>query len=97
MERTREKGQSVGKITVPDGKELKSFKLYCSKHGDITDAAIAMPVVYTDIKGEKHNDKNIYCIACLNEFLMKLQKDGYFGKIAVVPIVGDKEKESSSK
>lgn len=94
MEAARKEDKSVGKITVPDGKELKSFKLYCSKHGDITESAIAMPVTYTDITGIKHNEKNIYCIACLNEFLTKLQESGEIGKIAVVPIVGDK---SSSK
>lgn len=82
------------KITIPEGKELKSFKIFCNRHGDITESCIAMPITYTDIKGAKHSDKNIYCMACLNEFLLKLQKNDDIGKIAIVPIVGDKKEEN---
>lgn len=87
----RNGSEAAQKITIPEGKELKSFKLYCSKHGDITDASIALPITYKDISGKEVSEKNVYCMACLNDLLKQFQKNGDIGKIAIVPIVGKKE------
>lgn len=82
--------EGLSTITIPSGKELKKLAVYCSKHGDVTDASIKMNTERIDIRGVKVVDRNVYCIACLNELLMKFQETGEIGKIAVVPVIGDK-------
>lgn len=46
-----------------------------------------------DINDHKITDRNCYCIACLNELLMKFQKSGDIGNLAIVPVVEDEEKK----
>lgn len=88
---------SIGVITVPKGKVLKDFRFICKKHGDITNASIALKTDYTKPSGEHIISPNIYCIACLNEYLEQLQKDGYFPPVAIVPIVGRADEVKEEK
>lgn len=90
MEKEQAGTAGLSTITIPDGKELKKLAIYCAKHGDVTEASIKMETSRVDIRGNKVTDRNCYCIACLNELLMKFQETGEIGKIAVVPIIGDK-------
>lgn len=83
---------------IPEGKELKDFKIYCSKHGIINDAAVAFSYSTTNDKTGIIEKRNcIYCIACLNEYLAKLQDKGELGLIGAVPILGDKAKTEEKK
>lgn len=90
MEAKQEGVKGLSTITVPDGKELKKLALYCSKHGDVTEASIKMETSRVDLRGNKVTDRNCYCIACLNELLMKFQETGEIGKLAIVPVIGEK-------
>lgn len=83
--------KSVGTITVPKGKVLKDFRFFCKKHGDITDATLAFNANYTNPNGEHIKNPNVYCLACLNEYLEKLQTEGVLEKVAIVPVVGKPE------
>lgn len=91
METDRKENESVGTITVPDGKELKSIRVFCSKHGDVSDACIGVQTTSQKITGEKTIKPNIYCIECLNDLLESFQKDGLIGKIALIPVVESKK------
>lgn len=82
----------VGTITIPDGQELKELKVYCEKHGDVTKASVYINYSIGDKAAKKEIEcKNIYCLACLNDLLTKFQQNGEIGKIALVPVIGDKE------
>lgn len=83
--------EEAATITVPSGKELKSIRVYCSKHGDVTDACIGIQTTMQEKTGRKTVQPNIYCIECLNELLSQFQKDGLIGKIALVPVVEEKK------
>ena len=73
---------------------LKDFQYVCKKHGSLgyaskENSVIAFRSEYIDLKGEHHKNPNIYCVACLNEYLEKLQKQGYLAPVAIVPLYGD--------
>ncbi len=91
METQSKAPEGLSTITIPDGKELKKLAVYCSKHGDVSEASIKMVTKRVGLRGEVIEDKNCYCIACINELLMKFQDTGELGKLAVVPIIGDKK------
>lgn len=91
MEGESKSFEGLSTITIPSGKELKKLAFYCSKHGDITEASIKMNTERIDIRGNKVVDRNVYCIACLNELLKRFQDTGEIGKVALVPVIGDKK------
>ena len=91
MEGHEESYPNIGTITIPYGKELKKIATFCSKHGDISEASICLTTERTDLRGNKVKDRNVFCIACLNELLMKFQETGQIGKIGFVPVIGDIE------
>ncbi len=91
MEESKRSYKGLNTITIPAGKELKKIAIFCSKHGDITDSCVKFETTRVDIRGNKVLDRNCYCIACLNELLMKFQETGQVGKIGFVPIIGDPE------
>ncbi|MBQ2398210.1 MAG: hypothetical protein II304_14430 [Bacteroidales bacterium] len=97
MEENTRSNKSVSTITIPAGKELKKIAIFCSKHGDITDSAVKFETTRVDIRGNKVTDRNCYCMACLNELLIKFQESGEIGKIGFVPIVGDPEPKQPSE
>lgn len=81
-------------FTIPDGQEVKSIRVICKKHGDISDAVVMLNYSIKD----KETGKNIqykcgYCIPCLNEYLMKLEKAGELAGIGFVPVFGPKTDE----
>lgn len=85
--------KSIGVINVPKGKVLKDFRFFCPKHGDITNASIAIKSDYIKPDGTQVISPNVFCIACLNEYLEKLQQEGFFPTIAVVPVIGENEED----
>lgn len=79
-------------FTIPEGQEIKSARVVCKKHGDITDSVLMVSYTTTD----KETNKNIkyqcgYCIPCLNEYLMKLEKAGEISSIGFIPVLGPKD------
>lgn len=93
MEEKPRSNEDVTTITIPNGKKLKKLALFCSKHGDVSDASIKIESSRVDINGHKITDRNCYCIACLNELLMNFQKNGDIGNLAIVPVVEDEDKK----
>ena len=58
----------------------KPVKLVCPKHGDVTTSALYM----TFKNGENKVDQFLYCLPCLNEVLLSLQKEGAIQQIQVI-------------
>ena len=88
---------SVGTIKIPEGKVLKDFRFFCKKHGDITEASLVFTANYITPDGKQVHNPNVYCIACLNEYLESLQKEGLFPPVAIVPVVGKPEEDGKLK
>ena len=81
-----------------DKKMITGYKAICKKHGDITNAAY-----YFDYKivnhetGKEEVYKSIYCIPCINEYLMSLQKEGKIPEIALVAMEASDEKKEDTE
>jgi len=58
----------------------KPVKLMCPKHGDVTTSALYM----TFKNGESKVDQFLYCLPCLNEVLLSLQKEGAIQQLQVI-------------
>ena len=87
-------------ISIPRGKVLKDFQYICKKHGNLgyasgENSVIAFRADYINSKGEHCKNPNVYCLACLNEYLEKLQKEGHLAPVAIVPITGDPDPKES--
>lgn len=86
------------KIEIPEGKEVTGARFYCSKHGDITNAASTIDSVSTDENGKQITKVTILCLQCLTDFYQKMQESGEFGGITITPIFSDiKEKEEEKE
>lgn len=53
-------------------------RLICPKHGEVTTSAL-----YLNFKNEDKSEQYLYCIPCLNELLLKFQKDGDIQQLQV--------------
>ena len=60
---------SVGTITIPEGKVLKDFRFFCKKHGDITEASLVFTANYVNNTKEE-------AAAYAKYFLLDLIKNG---------------------
>lgn len=56
-------------------------RFYCPKHGDITNATLHLSFAGPD--GEKQG-QYLYCLHCLNEVLLSLQKSGAIETVQIV-------------
>lgn len=77
------------KIEIPEGKEVTGARFYCSKHGDITNAASTIDSVSTDENEKQITKVTILCLQCLTDFYQKMQESGEFGGITITPIFSD--------
>lgn len=57
----------------------KPVKLVCPKHGDVTTSAL-----YMTFKNGEKVDQFLYCLPCLNEVLLSLQKEGAIQQLQVI-------------
>ena len=80
--------KDLNSFTIPEGKRLKDFKIYCKKHGDITKSASFFNYTTTS-EGKKTVHRAVFCIPCICEYLVKLQSEGQLAEIAAVPIIED--------
>lgn len=83
--------ESKNTVEIPEGKELKSVRVVCEKHGDVTNACAFFSYETKNAAGKLVKENAAYCIPCINEYLHKLQAAGEIGKLSLVPIVADKE------
>ncbi len=62
----------------------KPVRLTCPKHGDVTTSALYMTFnnPTADATGKKV-DQFLYCLPCLNEVLLSLQKEGAIQQLQV--------------
>lgn len=65
---------------------VKSFRISCSKHKDVTNATVNLNFASKTPEGTVKEHHYIYCLACINELLSEFQKDGKIGKISITPI-----------
>jgi len=56
-------------------------RFYCPKHGDITNATLHLS--FADSEGNKQGEY-LYCLHCLNEVLLSLQKSGAIETVQIV-------------
>lgn len=80
--------KDLSSFTIPEGKRLKDFKIYCKKHGEITKSASFFNYT-TTAEGKKSVHRAVFCIPCICEYLVKLQSEGELAEIAAVPIIED--------
>ena len=80
--------KDLNSFTIPEGKRLKDFKIFCKKHGDITKSASFFNYT-TTADGKKSVHRAVFCIPCICEYLVKLQSEGQLAEIAAVPIIED--------
>lgn len=81
-------------IKIPEGKVLASAKIYCQKHGEITDKSFFLSYIIDEIKDGKtepmkHN--HVYCTACICEYLESLKEKGVLAEVGIIPIFKDKQ------
>lgn len=101
MENKSEQNDKVV-ITVPKGKVLKDFAFFCKKHGNLGkssgDPAVLMIKTKTvDATGVEIEKPNAFCLACLNEYLEKLLKEGHLNPVAIVPVVANAEENKNQE
>jgi hypothetical protein len=77
--------------------ELSTFKIKCSKHGNITNGSVSLNFATKHEDGKVHETHYIYCLQCVNDLLKKFQDSGEFGKIEIVPIYSEKKEEITEK
>lgn len=86
------------KIEIPEGKEVTGARFFCSKHGEITNAASTIDTVSTDENGNQKTMVTVICLQCLTDFYQKMQESGEFGSITISPVFSDiKEKEEEKE
>jgi hypothetical protein len=82
-------------LEIPEGKVLTSAKIYCERHGEITDKSFFLSYVTDDRDANNNIIKNthnhLYCTACLCEYLESLKKNGTLAEIKISPVFRDKE------
>lgn len=90
--------QEGKKLEVPEGKVLTGMRIYCSKHGDITQSSrLLQHVIHKPANpetGEKEtNEKfmDVICLACMSDLLRSARDAGKIGQISVAPLFEDKE------
>ena len=79
-------------MEIPEGKEISGAEVYCSKHGDITNAVSTIDITTLDSDNKQNTSVTFLCLRCLAEYYLKLQKTGEFGTIKISPIFTVKEK-----
>jgi len=85
---------------VNEKAKIKSAKIICTKHGDVSSSSVYMNFTTISKDGKKVENNCIYCLACINDILSEFQKDPKdrdpnfkIGKISVLPILEEtKEK-----
>lgn len=83
-------------FNIPEGQEIKDIRVICKKHGDVTDSTLMLSYSINDKEtGKKTNYQCGYCIPCLNEYLMKLEKEGELAGIGFAPVLGPKTEEKT--
>lgn len=74
---------------------VKGFRVVCEKHGDVTGASCYFDYKVLDKENNKSkNYQSIYCIPCLNEYLMSLQEEGKIPKVMLYEVDEPVEKEN---
>ena len=66
---------------VGDESSNQGVRFACKKHGDITNATLHM--TFAGPNGEKQG-QYLYCLHCLNEVLLSLQKGGAIETVQIV-------------
>jgi len=84
-------------IEIPEGKEIKEYRLICKKHGDVSEGTVAFEYNETDKDDKVTVKRAVYCLACINEFLQSLQKEGKLSTIGVLPVLVDKNSNEDKK
>lgn len=76
------------KIDVPNQEQAETVSIprdqvrfHCPKHGDITNATLHLS--FADEEGKKQG-QFLYCLHCLNEVLLSLQKSGAIETVQIV-------------
>ena len=76
--------QALGldKPTVPP--PVPQVRLVCPKHGDISNATLH--IVFDPSTPESKPTRYMYCLHCLNEVLLSLQKDKLIEAVQVIAV-----------
>lgn len=81
-------------MEIPEGQEIKDVRVVCKKHGDITNSVLMISYTTEDNETGKKTDVQCgYCIPCLNEYLLSLEKEGKISSTSFVPIYGPKDEK----
>lgn len=90
--------QEGKKLEIPEGKVLTGMRVFCSKHGDITQSSrLLQHVIHKPADPEKGtketNEKfmDVICLACMSDLLRAARDAGKIGQISVAPLFEDKE------
>ena len=102
--------ETTAQVDVPNAAGAKpetkpvNVRLQCPTHGDITQST--MVIALEDLSGNAPVDENgkkrpiqfLYCLHCLNDMLLGLQKEGRLPKVDAIPVEvpTTKEEETSS-
>lgn len=87
---------SPKKFTIPKGMYVKDQRVFCSKHGEITEAYKPYTFVETEPDGTEKQVGALLCLRCFADWIVAQQKDGTFGKIAIQPILAPIEEQDKA-
>lgn len=82
--------------------EPVNVRLQCPTHGDITQST--MVIALEDLSGNAPVDENgkkrpiqyLYCLHCLNDMLLGLQKEGKLPRVDAIPVEVPKDGEAAA-
>ena len=82
--------EKVKEFKIPEGMRLKDTKLFCKKHGEITDKSFFLSYILqpsADSEDKRPKKRNhVFCTACLCEYLESLKESGVLAEIGIVPV-----------
>lgn len=91
--------QEGKKLEIPEGKVLTGMRVYCDRHGDITQSSrLLQHIIHKPADPKDPNSKpvaekymDVICLACMSDLLKAARDAGKIGQISVAPVFEDKE------
>ncbi len=84
---------NVSDIKVPEGQEIKGFRVDCPVHGNVSKSVF--PIMHQGKDGK--NQIQFICKACLSEYFAQLVEDGQLAAVKVTPVFAPKSANSSEE
>ena len=82
----------MNEIDTKDETKVVDERLFCEKHGDVTEAAWHFRYTTVDPKTLRRTvNDNYYCLECLDELFKKLQEEGKIARLELRRYVDDEK------